>query len=162
MSWSAVLLENRPGHLWQKFDLGRWAIFLPPLHRRSRSLLHHLFDVVVRRYCLSSRDDVQVREASVAHHAPDEDLQGLLDRLHDRHLRAVVGPYAVVLAVGRLENLEGRLIAEEDTPPVLDRPVLAGFGEFQPPALLVLGQPGLQLEFEQLQLEAGLQIAVFR
>ena len=88
---------------------------------------------------------------------PDEDLQGLLDSLNDRYLRAVVGQDAVVLTVGRLENIEGRLVGEDNTPPVLDRQVIVGFAEFQPPALQVLGQPGLQLE---LQLEAGLQIAV--
>ena len=71
------------------------------------------------------------------------DLQGLLDRLNDRHLRAATGPDAVVLAVGRLENLEGRLVAENNTPLAMDRPVLEGFGEFQPPSLLVLGQPEL-------------------
>ena len=103
---------------------------------------------------------MQVREAFVAHHAPGEDLHGLTDRLNNRHMRAAVGPDAVVLAVGCLENLDGRLVAEDNTPSVLDRPVLTDFGEFQPPALLVLGQPGLQLELGWLQLESGLQIAV--
>ena len=54
-----------------------------------------------------------------------------------------------------LENIEGLLVAEDNTSSALQRPVLAGFGEFQPPALLVLGQHGLQLELEHLQLEAG-------
>ena len=69
---------------------------------------------------------MQVREASVAHHTPDEDLQGLLDRLSDRHVPAAVCPDAVVLAVGRLENVEGRLVAEDYVSPVLDS--LVGFG----------------------------------
>ena len=141
MSLSAVLLEN-------------------PLHRRGCSLFNHLFDVVVGRGGLSAGDDVQVREASVANHAQYKDFQEVLDRPNDQQLRAAVGPGAVVLAVGRLENLEGRLVAEDNTPPVLERSVLAGFGEFQPLELLVLGQLGLKLEIAWLQCEAGFQIAV--
>ena len=79
-SWRVVLLENRPGHHWQKFDLGRWAISLPPLHRRGCRFLRHLFEVAVGRDGLSAGDDVQI------------------------------GELAAILTVGRLENLEGRLI----------------------------------------------------
>ena len=61
-------------------------------------------------------------------------------------------------ALGKSRNGDSSL--NDNTHQVLNRPVLAGFGEFQPHALLVLGQPGLQLELEQLQLETGLQIAV--
>ena len=96
------------------------------------------------------------REVNVAHHAPCEDLQELIDRRNERHLRAAVGTAAVVLAVEYFENLEGRLITEDNTPPVLDKPLLAVFGKFQPPALLVLGPSRLQVELGWLQLEAGL------
>ena len=68
---------------------------------------------------------MQVRNVFVAHHAPGEDLQELTDSLNNNNLRAAMGPDAVVLAVGCLENLEGRLVAEDDMPPVLDRTVLA-------------------------------------
>ena len=70
-----------------------------------------------------------------------------------------MGLDAVILAVGCLENPEGRLIAKDNKLPVLDRPVLAGLGKIQP-SLLVFGPPALQLELGLLQLEAGLQIAL--
>ena len=159
MSWSAVLLENRPGHLGQKFDFSRWAIFLPPLHHRGCNLFHHLLDVVIGRDGLSAWMCAGQR-GLCSSSRPRRGSSGLIDRLYNRHMRAAVVPDAVILAVRCFENLEGRLVAEDNKPPVFHRPVLAGFGEFQLPALLVLGPPGLQLELGRLQLEPGLQIAV--
>ena len=37
-----------------------------------------------------------------------------------------MGPDAIVLAAGCLENIEGQLVAEANAPLVLDRPVLGG------------------------------------
>ena len=55
------------------------------------------------------------------------------------------------------KELQQSIITEHDKPPEQHCPVFVGFGEIQPPALLIHGKLGLQPELDQLQLQAGLQ-----
>ena len=105
------------------------------------------------------RHYVEVWQATEAHHYPDHGLGRPLD-VGDGHFWAVTRPITIVLVVGRVEQLERRLINEEHPSPVTDRPVNVSFREVQPLLLLRCRQLGLHPQFERLQRTSLPQIAV--
>ena len=104
---------------------------------------------------------MKLRDTSVAHHAPNENLQRPLHHLDSRHILPAVGPDPVVMAAGDFEEAKRRPAIEKLHPQRrMVRFFFVGFGEIQPPAPLVHGKPGLHPELERLQLQTGLQTPV--
>ena len=85
-------------------------------------LFQYLAGVVVGGQSLSPCHLMKLREASVARHAPNENLQRLFRRLDSRHLRAAVGPGPVVPVVRDFEELKRSLVTEKDAPPLQNVP----------------------------------------
>ena len=82
------------------------------------------------------------------------DFQRLLQHVDGRHFSATVHPEALVLVIRRVHELEHRLIAEQDAPPVQDGPVLPLPGKCQPIPLLGFGQFWLAAQFERFETQA--------
>ena len=158
-------LELRPAGKWPSICLAGVWLWLVTQYTSSTALLGLLSSSASRWRCnqrsqSAPRHLVRLREAFVAHHVPNKNLQRPHHRPDNRHLWAAVGPDLAVPSVGDLEELKGRLATEKDTPLYSPEWSFMDFYKIWPSGFLVHGKPAPHPELERLQLQAGLQVLV--